>query len=101
MTGTLDGLGQLTLMHGAGTGHSAGQDLASVRNILAQLGSILIIDVLDLVGTELADLSAASVVSGTLGALRTLSTLGALGSFFCLHELSVVAISVVGETGPL
>ena len=79
MTCTLDSLCQLALMSCACACHSAGQDLASVRNILAELSCILVIDVLYLICAELADLSTTSVVSGTLG------TLGALCSFSCLH----------------
>ena len=32
LTGALDGLGQLTLMHGAGAGGPAGQDLGALGN---------------------------------------------------------------------
>ena len=62
LTGALDGLGQLTLMHGAGAGGAAGQDLSALGSIAAQLGSVLIVDALDLVhaeGTDLAALAAA------------------------------------------
>ena len=42
LTSTLDGLGELTLMHGAGAGGAAGQDLAPLRQVPAQLGLIRI-----------------------------------------------------------
>ena len=42
LTGALDGLGQLTLMHGAGAGGAAGQDLAPLRQEPAQLGRVRI-----------------------------------------------------------
>ena len=42
LTGALDGLGQLALMHGAGAGGSAGQDLAPLRQVPAQLGRVRI-----------------------------------------------------------
>lgn len=58
LTGPLDGLGQLTLMHGAGAGGPAGQDLGPLRNEAAQLGGILVIDILALVDAELANLLA-------------------------------------------
>lgn len=81
----LDGLCQLTLMHGACAGHPAGKDLAPVRNVLAELGCIFEIDRCYFIYAELADLPAASVVSGTL---RTLGALRTLCSFFCLHFYS-------------
>ena len=49
LTGALDGLGQLTLVHGAGAGGPAGQDLGPLGNEAAQLGGVLIVDILDLV----------------------------------------------------
>ena len=58
LTSLLDGLGQLTLMHGAGAGGPAGQDLGPLRQETAQLGRVLIVDVLDLVHAEGADLAA-------------------------------------------
>ena len=44
LTGPLDGLGQLALMHGAGAGGSAGQNLGPLGNEAAQLGGILVVD---------------------------------------------------------
>ena len=46
LTGPLDGLGQLTLMHGAGAGGPAGQDLGPLRNEAAQLGGMISTDAL-------------------------------------------------------
>ena len=42
LTGALDGLGQLALVHGAGAGGAAGQDLAPLRQEPAQLGRVRI-----------------------------------------------------------
>ena len=58
LTSPLDGLRQLALMHGAGAGGSAGQNLGTLRDEAAQLGGVLIINVLALLGAELADLAA-------------------------------------------
>ena len=52
------GLSQLTLMHGAGAGGTAGQDLGTLRNETTQLGGVLIIDALALLIAELAHLTA-------------------------------------------
>jgi hypothetical protein len=57
-------------MHCAGAGHTAGEDLASPGDELAQLGSILVIDVLYFVSAELANLAAAANF-----AMRTLGSL--------------------------
>ena len=66
LTGTLDGLGQLALMHGAGAGGSAGQNLGALREETAQLGGILIINVLDFIDTEAAHLTALTAAGGVL-----------------------------------
>ena len=46
LTGTLDGHGQITLMTGTGAGHTAGNDLGALRDILAQTVNVLIINML-------------------------------------------------------
>ena len=48
----LDGDGQLTLMGSAGTGGTAGQDLAALGQVTAELSGILVVDVLDLIDAE-------------------------------------------------
>ena len=63
LTGTLDGLGQLALMHSTGTGGTAGQDLGALADEAAQLGGILIIDMLALIHAELANLTALTAVA--------------------------------------
>ena len=75
LTGALDGLGQLTLMHRAGTGGSAGQDLRTLGDEAAQLGGVLIVDILALVNAELAHLFALAVRAA-----------GARGSVFAFHS---------------
>ena len=58
LAGALDGLRQLALMHGAGAGGSAGQNLGALGYKAAQLGGILVVDGLALLSAELADLAA-------------------------------------------
>ena len=60
LSGTLDCLSQLTLMHGAGTGSTAGENLAALGEKAAKLRGILIINKSGLLRTELANLSAAA-----------------------------------------
>ncbi len=55
LAGALDRLGQLALMHGAGTGGAARQDLAALGQVAAQLGGVLIINISRLVHAELAN----------------------------------------------
>ena len=62
LTSSLDGLSELTLMHCAGTGGSAGQNLAALRHEAAKLCSVLIIDGLALVSAELANLAALMIL---------------------------------------
>ena len=69
LTGALDGLGQLALMHGAGTGGAARQDLGALGDEAAQLGGVLIVDILALVNAELAHLFALAVRPPARGAL--------------------------------
>ena len=62
LTGTLNGLSELTLVHGAGAGCTAGQDLAALGHVAAELSSIFVVDKSALIGTELANLSALVVL---------------------------------------
>src|SRR5699024_10430444 len=82
---TLDRLGQLALVMRAGAGHAAGQDLAALGHILAQAGSILVVDVLDLIHTKSANLAAATAALRALGTLSPLRTgrKFLLGFFHC------------------
>ena len=41
VTSTLDGHGQGALMESAGAGHTAGNDLCTLRNVLTQTGHVL------------------------------------------------------------
>ena len=65
--GTLDGVGQLTLMCGARTGDSAGQNLCAFGNALSQSVDVLVINSIDLFRAELADLFSLAAVCGTEG----------------------------------
>ena len=63
LTRSLDGLGELTLMHRAGTGRAARQNLAALGQVAAETGSVLIVDKGALVHTELANFSAFAVLA--------------------------------------
>ena len=59
MTGALDGDGQLALMGSAGAGGTAGQNLAALGQVTAQLGRVLVVDRESTLSTQkLADLPA-------------------------------------------
>ena len=66
LTGSLDRLGELTLMHGADAGSAARQDLAALGHEAAELGGVLIIDERGLVHAELANFSALAVLGVVL-----------------------------------
>ena len=73
LTSALDSGVQLALVLSAGTGDTAGQNLAALADELAELSSVLVIDEINLVRTEDADLLSLAV-HGTCG------THGVLGS---------------------
>ena len=77
MASSLYSDGQLTLMKSTSTGNSSGKDLRALAYALLKSGNILVIDVLDLVGTETANLSVSSVAL-TEGLLLRLSLRGSL-----------------------
>ena len=56
MTGALDGGGQIALVSGAGTGGTAGQDLAALGQVTAELSGVLVVDGGHLVHAESANL---------------------------------------------
>ena len=58
LAGTLDSDRQLTLMGSAGTGGTAGQDLAALGQVTAKLHSVFEIDVRHLINAEGANLLA-------------------------------------------
>ena len=60
LPGALDGLGELALMHGTGTGRTAGENLAALGKEPAKFCGILIVNISGLVHAELAYLSAAT-----------------------------------------
>ena len=67
VTSTLDGDGQCALMVSAGAGHTAGNDLSTLRDVLTQTGNVLVIDGVDTIDTEAANLLAAAT-HGACGA---------------------------------
>ena len=70
MSGALDRNGQQPLMTGAGAGHSAGNDLSSLRKISPQAGNIFVIDGLNLIDAESANLSSGLSVAGSVVTLH-------------------------------
>src|SRR5262249_29250187 len=65
--GALDGVGQHPLVRGAGAGSAPGQDLAPLRDELAQPRGVLVVDVLDPLHAEVTDFPAnALVLAGLL-----------------------------------
>ena len=58
LTGTLDSGGQVTLVSCAGTGGTAGQDLATLRQVTAEFAGVLVIDAGHLIHAKCANLSA-------------------------------------------
>jgi len=55
---SLDCFSELALVHCAGAGCTARQDLATLRSVVAELCSIFVVDKSALINTELANLSA-------------------------------------------
>ena len=66
LTGPLDGGGQVPLMGCAGTGGTAGQNLAALGQVTAELGGVLVIDAGHLVHAERANLLALPGTHSTL-----------------------------------
>ena len=66
MASSLYRCGKLSLMVSAGTGSSAGEDLCSLGDVLAELSNVFIVDVIDAVDAERADL-----LAGLLGEARS------------------------------
>ena len=55
-SGSLDGLGEHSLMLGAGAGDPSGSDLSGRRDVLLEKIDILVVDVIDMVLREVANL---------------------------------------------
>jgi sorbitol-specific phosphotransferase system component IIA len=58
LTGAFDRLGQLTLMHCAGSGGSAGQNLGTLGKVTAQFRGVLVIDMLRFIHAKSTDFPA-------------------------------------------
>ncbi len=80
--------GQLTLMKSAGAGDSSGKDLGTLAYALLESGNVLIVDMIDLIGAELADLSV-SFVALTEGLLRLSLSLIIIHLTFLLLKLGL------------
>ena len=62
-----DGVGKLPLVHGAGTGHAAGENLSAFGDIFFQAVDVFIVDISDLFLAESANLSARCPFHGFFG----------------------------------
>src|SRR5215216_3863260 len=71
LPGVLDGGGDVALVLGAVAGDPAGADLAPVAHELAQQVDVLVVDVVLVVGAELAELALGLALEGALGHVRT------------------------------
>src|SRR5437773_5716669 len=67
LPGVLDGGGDVALVLGAVAGDPAGADLAPVAHELAQQVDVLVVDVVLLLGAELAELALWLALEGALG----------------------------------
>src|ERR671918_2260645 len=67
LPGVLDGGGDVALVLGAVAGDPAGADLAPVAHELAQQVDVLVVDVVLLLGAELAELALGLALEGALG----------------------------------
>src|SRR5918992_5400507 len=67
LPGVLDGGGDVALVLGAVAGDPAGADLAPVAHELAQQVDILVVDVVLVLGAELAELALGLALEGALG----------------------------------
>src|SRR5215216_1424943 len=72
LPGVLDGGGDVALVLGAVAGDPAGADLAPVAHELAQQVDVLVVDVVLLLGAELAELALGLALEGALGHVRVL-----------------------------
>ena len=79
-------------MLGAGTGGTAGQDLAALRKIFLQAGSILVIHMGHLVNTELANLSALAGLGPIVSIVRHFQSSNELE-----WQIAVVFVRQVGK----
>ena len=89
MACSLDGDGQLTLVHSAGAADSSGKNLSALAGALFETGNVLVVNVLDLVGTETADLSM-SLIALTEGLL--LGLLGGSLSLLIVFHLTILLL---------
>ena len=95
--GPLDGLGQHTLMLGAVAGDPTRQDLAAFRDILTELGSVLVVDGFSLVHTEAANTATAAAVASAAREIP-FSPFRTAGSFFS-HVHSSIILSQMPASG--
>jgi hypothetical protein len=67
----LQGNGERPLVTSAGAGLAAGLDLAALREVAAQSGDVLVVDVADLIDAERTDFSTRRVLAGVFASTTT------------------------------
>src|SRR5690606_31584210 len=96
-TGALDRGRQLALVARLGAGDAARDDLAGLGQVLAQGVEILVVDLLDALGGELAELAAAEKLGHVCAPGRRLGGFGRIG-IGVVGTLAVVAVVVAAAT---
>ena len=86
LTGALDGLGDLALVHGARAGGTAGQDLAAIAGELLELCHVLVIHKRGLIHAELAYLSALAGLRSAGGIVGLIESQGFISRAY--HRVS-------------
>src|SRR4029453_9326864 len=95
LPGVLDGGGDVALVLGAVAGDPAGADLAPVAHELAQQVDVLVVDVVLLLGAELAELALGLALEGALGHVRVLP----FGFAVPLERRLVVELTTLARPG--
>ena len=88
MTCSLNCNRQCTLMLCTVSGDSSGKDLASLRNILAQLSCILVIDLIIFFAAEYANFFSSASASSLHGRIRSFASVIVSHDGFLLHSNS-------------
>ncbi len=92
---SLNSKGELSLVACTGTGYSAGKNLSSLGEILAETKGILVIDVIDFICTESANfLSSLVATEGSSCAVTLLARLSLLSGLVYFFNLGSGLLSV-------
>jgi len=91
-SGSLDSLGQCTLMFGAIAGNTAGQYLTPFSYIFAQFGGIFIVDIINFIYTEAANPFTSTTVFITASGKFTVTSIATAASIVISHWFSSLFI---------